>query len=101
MLSVVVLISALLLLSYIVTQNIKSPTHVRYIIPSTEYEVIEDTEVSAHKCPHNTECNCQSVKETKNYFEFTFEDKLYRFEYDESYLHDGNLYFCEKHCTLE
>lgn len=101
MLSVIVLISALLLSVYIVTQNIKSPVHVRYIIPSTQYEVKEDTEVSSHKCPHNAECNCKSVQEIKNHFEFTFEDKLYRFEYDESYLHDGNLYFCEKHCALE
>lgn len=101
MLSVVVLISALLLSVYIATQNIKSPAHVRYIISSEQYEVREDTEKSPHKCPHNAECNCQTFQETKNYFEFTFEDKLYRFEYDESLKHGENLYFCEKHCTLE
>lgn len=101
MLSVVVLISALLLSVYIATQNIKSPAHVRYIISSEQYEVIEDTEKSPHKCPHNAECNCQSVQETKNYFEFTFEDKLYRFEYDESHKHGEDLHFCIVHCALE
>jgi len=101
MLSVVVIISALLLLGYIATQNIKSPAHIRYIISSEQYEVIEDTEKSPHKCPHNIECNCNNIMDIKEYFEFTFEDKLYRFEYDESYIHNGNLYFCAEHEVLE
>ena len=68
--------------------------HVIYVLSPGEYRVAEKVVTPV---PDDG-----SVEEEKRpYFEFTFEDKLYRFEYDESYLHDGNLYFCEKHCTLE
>ena len=71
-----------------------NPIHTLYILSSgeyrTQYEVIT---------PGSADDSVEEQKQT--YFEFTFEDKLYRFEYDESYLHDGSLYFCEKHETLE
>ena len=68
--------------------------HVIYVLSPGEYSIAEEI-----VAPPGDDDSADPEKEY--YFEFTFEDKLYRFEYDEFYLHDGNLYFCEKHCTLE
>ena len=68
--------------------------HTIYILSPGEYRTQHEVIT-----PGSADGSIEAQKQS--FFEFTFEDKLYRFEYDESYLHDGNLYFCEKHCTLE
>lgn len=40
-------------------------------------------------------------EEQRSFFQFSIEDKTYLVEYDESLTHNGNLYFCQKHGTLE
>lgn len=68
--------------------------HILYILSPGEYQVQEEIVTPAD--------SDAGVDEQKEYFyEFIFEDKLYRFEYNESLLHDGNLYFCTEHNTLE
>ena len=37
----------------------------------------------------------------KKVFIFTFNNINYEFEYDENLFHNGTLYFCEEHKTLE
>lgn len=68
--------------------------HTIYILSPGEYR-------TQHEVITPGSANGSIEAQKQSFFEFTFEDKLYRFEYDESYLHDGNLYFCEKHRTLE
>lgn len=57
--------------------------HNRHILSENEFEIVKSTE------------------EEPISFVFTFEFIEYTFEYDERLLHDGNLYFCEEHKTLE
>lgn len=71
-----------------------NPIHTLYILSPGEYRIQEEV-----VAPASADGSVEAQKQS--FFEFTFEDKLYRFEYDESYLHNGNLYFCEKHYTLE
>lgn len=101
MLGIIILFSAILSLIFINTAHTKHAAHVRYIISSDQYEIVEEPEESSNNCPHNTECNCHTKIEIKKYFEITFEGKKYRFEYKEKLKHDGNLYFCAEHEILE
>ena len=64
---------------------------VLYILSPGEYIVKEETIT-----PSGTQ-----EEEKKFFFKFSIGDKPYLFEYDESLKHGENLYFCEKHCTLE
>lgn len=68
--------------------------HIIYIFSPGEYLVKEEIITPAS-------ADGSIPAEEQIFYEFTYEDKLYRFEYDESLKHSGNLYFCEKHCTLE
>ena len=65
--------------------------HMRYIITPSEYTVIKEGEC---------EPNCRS-NDYQRYFNFDFEGINYRFLYDETYIHDGNLYYCSEHNQLE
>ena len=96
-LGVIILFCTLLSLIFINTQHSKSATHIRYIIPPSQYRIVEDTVDTPEGCHHDSECNCKKVR----CIEFTYEGTNYSFEYDESLKHGENLYFCEKHCTLE
>lgn len=62
-------------------------TQVLHVISPSEYIVTE-------------EIDCESG-EIETYYEFVFEGIKYKFPYNEKYTHDGNLYFCEEHETLE
>ena len=68
------------------TQTNKA-TQILHVISPSEYQITK-------KFDYET-------KEKEIYFEFVFEGVVYSFEYDEKYIHDGNLYFCEEHKTLE
>lgn len=68
-----------------------SQSHILYILSPGEYIVKEEIITPSGA----------GEEEKKTFFKFSIGDKPYLVEYDESYLHDGNLYFCEKHCTLE
>lgn len=91
------LVSAGLCCWLCISSSPKTATHIRYIIPSTQYRIVEDTVDAPGDCHHDSESNCNKVR----CIEFTFEGNNYSFEYDESLKHGENLYFCEKHCTLE
>lgn len=53
-------------------------SHTLIILDENEYDVIDE-----------------------QYFSFKYEGIIYKFDYDESYIHDDNLYFCIEHKTLE
>lgn len=65
--------------------NVREGTiiHDRHILSENEFEIVKSTE------------------EEPISFVFTFEFTEYTFKYDERLLHDGSLYFCEEHKTLE
>ena len=84
--SAVLLIAVLLTaitLAYILKNN---KPHSQYVIFSSEYEVIEKDITNG---------------ENTRYFVFELDEIRYEFEYDESYLHGDNLYFCKEHNSLE
>ncbi len=60
---------------------------VQYIIPPEKYSVVENVD--------------EETGEKGAVYEFSVEGKIYKFKYDEKYLHDGNLYFCLEQETLE
>lgn len=61
--------------------------HMRYVLAENMYECIEiEDDLS---------------DETSCVIEFTFNEKNYRFMYNERYFHDGLIYFCEEHNRLE
>ena len=62
-------------------------SQVHYIISPAEYSITEEI---------NSQTN-----EKESYYEFVFEGINYKFLYDEKYMHDGNLFFCQEHQTLE
>ena len=82
------------------SSNDKAPTHIRYIILPNQYNIVED-DIPKHQCSHHADCTCNKIVETKLFYEFIIEDRLYRFEYNENLLHDGNLHFCAEHEVLE
>ena len=53
-------------------------SHTLIILDENEYDVIDEM-----------------------YFSFEYENVIYQFDYDESYIHGDNLYFCIEHKTLE
>ena len=61
--------------------------HMRYVIPKSNYQIVEETS--------------SETSEIELYFEFIFEDINYQITYDEKLVHFGNLYFCKEHNTLE
>ncbi len=68
-----------------------SDPHIIYILSPGEYNVVEKI-ITSDSIEKN---------EKQPFYEFTFEDKLYHFEYDEKLKHGTKLYFCEKHEALE
>lgn len=68
-----------------------SRSHILYILSPGEYIVKEETITPSGA----------GDEEKKTFFKFSVEDKPYLVEYDESLLHDGNLYFCAEHEVLE
>ena len=87
-----VAIAAVLLIAVLITAIILANTlknnkpHSQYVISSSEYKVIEKDIADGG----NTRC-----------FVFELDEIRYEFEYDESYLHGDNLYFCTEHNSLE
>ena len=74
--------------------NDSSYPHVSYILSPGEYSVIPEVIT-----PANPDAGIEEHKEY--FFEFIFEDKHYRFTYEESLKHGENLYFCTEHGVLE
>lgn len=68
------------------TQKCK-PDHTHYIISSEEYTITKQ---------ENSDLDKQDL-----YLQFKLGEKSYSFLFDEKYVHDGNLYFCKEHQTLE
>lgn len=68
------------------TQPCKA-SQVHYVISSSEYSIKQEINSETGK------------KET--YCVFVFEGESFKFPYDNKYIHDGNLYFCKEHRTLE
>lgn len=63
------------------------PDHTHYIICSDEYTIVS-----------------REIPNSENealYLQFTFEGKNYCFKFDERYIHNGNLYYCQAHNTIE
>ena len=71
----------------VITFSYVQPTHTRYIISPTEFDVC-------------VECDSET-KEECSYYKFAVENKVCVFLCDEEYLHDGNLYYCSVHEALE
>lgn len=67
--------------------KINDEPHTRYIFTEDMYDCVEIEDDTSE----------QSVL----VIEFNFSGKNYRFLYDESYFHDGSIYFCEEHERLE
>lgn len=82
---IVVLSGLLILIATTHTQKCK-PDHTHYIISSAEYTIKREA----------TDADNQDL-----YFQFRLGEKSYCFRYDEEYIHDGNLYFCQEHNILE
>lgn len=61
--------------------------HTRYILSPEMYECVE--------------INNEETNETIVLIEFELNNNSYQIEYDDSYFHNGNLYFCEEHQRLE
>lgn len=83
---VVVLTGSLIWTAVSYTQKCE-PNHTHYIICSDEYTIV------SRKIPNS---NSEEL-----YLQFTFEGKNYRFDFDERYIHNGNLYYCQEHNTIE
>lgn len=62
------------------------PEHIHYIITPAEYSTK----------PQETESG-----EEVFYFHFTLDNEDHVFPFNEAYIHNGNLYFCKEHGTLE
>ena len=68
------------------TQPCKA-SQVHYVISPSEYSI--EQEINSETGKKETFCV------------FVFEGESFRFPYDNKYIHDGNLYFCKEHRTLE
>lgn len=68
------------------TQPCKA-AQVHYVISPSEYTITENTNYE--------------TGEKEAYCVFIFEGVSYEFPYDEKYIHNGNLYFCKDHKTIE
>lgn len=98
-----ILISVIMCCWLCLSSITQSPDHVRYIIPSEQYKIVDYSTDSSNEtdCTHETDCDCHIAGSNTSYFEFIFNGIPFKFEYNESLLHDGNLYFCTEHNTLE
>lgn len=67
--------------------KINDEPHTRFILSEDMYECVEVEE--------------DGSEETIPVIKFDFNGKNYVFQYDESYFHDGSIYFCEEHERLE
>lgn len=83
---VLLLVGSLIWISWSYTQKGK-PEHIHHVIGSEDYSVSN-----------------QEVPDSNNeerYFQFFFDGKRYQFVHDEDFIHDGNLYYCQVHDTIE
>ncbi len=84
---IVILILTILSCTVIFVQTARNnKPHKHYVISSSQYSVIEEK---------------ISETESISYYVFTLDGLEYKFEYDESCKHDGNLYYCKDHDELE
>lgn len=83
---IIILSGSLIWVATTHTQKCK-PEHTHYIISSAEYTIRKQ---------ETTDTNNQDL-----YFQFRLGEKNYCFRFDEEYIHDGDLYFCQEHNTLE
>lgn len=83
---VVTLVGSLIWTAVSYTQDCE-PDHTHYIICSDEYTIV------SRKIPNS---NSEEL-----YLQFIFEGKSYCFDFNERYIHNGNLYYCQEHNTLE
>ena len=83
---VVTLVGSLIWTAVSYTQDCE-PDHTHYIICSDEYTIV------SRKMPNS---NSEEL-----YLQFIFEGKSYCFDFNERYIHNGNLYYCQEHNTLE
>ena len=98
-----ILISVIMCCWLCLSSITQSPDHARYIIPSEQYKIVDYSTDSSNEtdCTHETDCDCHIAGSNTSYFEFIFNGIPFKFEYNESLLHDGNLYFCTEHNSLE
>lgn len=61
--------------------------HIRYVISQSEYVITTET--------------VPGIEDTKLYYKFNFDGQNLVFDYNKNLVHDGNLYFCPEHGTLE
>lgn len=80
-----VIISVVLTFVALSVMNEINKPHERYIIPESEYRVIEEDKGDS----------------VEKYYVFEIDGVSYRCEYDESFKNDGKLYFCKEHGVLE
>lgn len=87
---VIILVSAsITVLTYSALKYImpSENSHQRYIIKQSQYSVTDE---------YDYEANCK-----RQYFEFNNEGKNHQFAFNEKFIHDGNLYYCDDHNRLE
>ena len=87
LLVIVVVLTGLLIWTAVSYTQKCEPNHTHYIICPDEYTI------ASQKIPNS---NSEEL-----YLQFIFEEKNYRFEFDERYIHNGNLYYCQEHNTIE
>lgn len=87
LLVIVVVLTGLLIWTAVSYTQKCEPNHTHYIICPDEYTIV------SRKIPNS---NSEEL-----YLQFIFEEKNYRFEFDERYIHNGNLYYCQEHNTIE
>lgn len=90
MISVIIIVAAsITVLTYSALKYImpSENSHQRYIIKQSQYSVTDG---------YDYEANCK-----RQYFEFNNEGKNHQFAFNEKFIHDGNLYYCDDHNRLE
>lgn len=90
MISVIIIVAAsITVLTYSALKYImpSENSHQRYIIKQSQYSVTDE---------YDYEANCK-----RQYFEFNNEGKNHQFAFNEKFIHDGNLYYCDDHNRLE
>lgn len=90
MISVIIIVAAsITVLTYSALKYImpSENSHQRYIIKQSQYSVTDG---------YDYEANCK-----RQYFEFNIEGKNHQFAFNEKFIHDGNLYYCDDHNRLE
>lgn len=86
-----ILLGAILFITIVVSvlayryTDVDNGLHLRYVIHDTDYKVVEESEGNPlGKC-----------------FEFTIDDKIHQFAYDENKLHQTDIHYCVEHNALE